>query len=115
MRRLFVLSLAFTLNLGPLSCGGGTEGDCVSLCEEAQDRDCTSITGDCSEFCSALFSIEDRSGCGEERESYQECLDEEGVCHDSCDGKENALSTCVGSYCLTRGGDDDCAVLISSF
>lgn len=116
MNRPFFFLLTATLlsALGPLSCGDD-EGDCVSACQEAQRRDCTSITGDCGAFCDALFGVEDRSGCADERASYQSCLDEGDVCANSCSSRENDLSSCVGAYCFTHSSEAECQVLVSSF
>ena len=99
--------------LGPFACTG-TEASCVDLCEEAQAENCTFIKGDCSNFCEAAFNIEDDSGCGDEREAYQSCLEEDDVCTNSCGALENELTDCLGSYCLTRTSDPDCQTLINS-
>lgn len=102
------------LAAGPYACSG-TEASCVDLCEEGQERSCTSIKGDCSQFCDALFSVEDESGCVEEREAYHDCLESGDTCNNTCDGLENDLSSCVGTYCLTNSGTPECQTLINSF
>jgi hypothetical protein len=117
MHRMLAIALAIGFaSVAPLACGDDTdEGDCVSLCEDAQARDCTSITGDCGAFCDAVFSVEDRAGCADERLDYHECLNAEGVCGGACSGSENDLETCLGTYCLGHSGEDECQVLMSSF
>ena len=114
MLRLSAVLLSFLAILGPVSCGDD-EWDCVGACEDAQARDCTSITGDCGDFCEALFNVEEPAGCVDERTDYQQCLDDQGICSGDCDGSENSLESCVGTYCLTHSGEADCQVLINSF
>lgn len=113
MKRLALVLSALSV-LGLVACGDD-EGDCVSACEDAQARDCTSIQGDCGAFCDALFSVEEPASCVDEREDYQTCLDDQGVCSGSCGGSENALSNCVGNYCVAHAGEADCQVLLESF
>jgi hypothetical protein len=110
MTRMLLLVCSLLL----ASCGDD-EGDCVSKCEDAQARDCTSIRGDCGNFCSALFDVEEPSGCSDERVDYQDCLDEEGICSNDCGVLESSLSNCVGTYCLAHSGDSSCQVLMESF
>jgi hypothetical protein len=117
MRSLFMcvtllLSTAATLALE--ACNEG-ELNCRQLCNEAQDEDCTSITGDCDDFCEALTNVQDESGCNDEREAYADCLNGEGVCSNSCNGDEAALTTCLSSYCATRLDEPDCTTLVASF
>ena len=98
----------------PFACSA--EKECADACEEAQEGNCTSIKGDCGNFCTALFNVEDPSGCSSQIENYQDCLNEgSDVCDVSCGATETALSTCVGSYCLSRTTEPDCATLIDSF
>ncbi len=117
MRRLallltFLASTAATL-LAP-ACNEG-ELDCRQLCNEGQDKDCTSIMGDCDEFCESLTNVQDESGCADEREAYSDCLNDEGVCSNSCNSSENALTSCLTAYCATRLGEPDCMTLVNSF
>jgi hypothetical protein len=117
MRRLALLVtfLASTLAtaLAP-ACNDG-ELDCRQLCNEAQDKDCTSITGDCGDFCEALTNVQDDSGCADEREAYSDCLNDKGVCAGECNGAETALTTCLGTYCAGHASEPDCMTLINSF
>lgn len=110
MRRALVLAVV----LASAGCSDD-ESDCVDKCEDAQSRDCTSIVGDCGDFCASLFAVEEPSGCDDERVDYQECLDDQGICSADCDSSENDLGSCVGAYCLAHGGDADCEVLLRSF
>ena len=91
--------------------------DCESLCQEAQDRDCTTISGDCGQACGALDSIAEPSGCESQIDAYLDCSCEGDVCttETRCASQENAAATCVASYCLARGSDPDCATLASAF
>ncbi len=113
MKRLLGACLWLGLVMAAGACS--SEESCVDTCEEAQTRDCTSIKGDCARFCEAAFNIEDESGCGDEREAYQDCMDASDTCNNSCDALENDLSSCLGAYCMTRANTPDCQTLISSF
>ena len=98
------------------SCGEDEDqGDCVNLCQDAQALGCTAITGDCGEFCQALFNVENPSGCADERRIHQDCLAGEDVCGGACSGAETDLTGCVGGYCAGHLGDADCQVLLTSF
>jgi hypothetical protein len=96
----------------------GACGDksCEELCTEAQAGDCTSIQGSCGSFCGALDTIEGPSGCGDERSSYEECLNgTDDVCDAGCGSQENALSACVQAYCVGHASDPPCTTLAGSF
>jgi hypothetical protein len=110
---LLAASLALPLALTP---GCGADKDCVELCTEGQAGDCTSIKGDCGAFCSALGNVESPSGCGDARESYQDCLNSESdLCDSSCGLEELTLSQCVASYCAAHAGEADCQTLTAAF
>lgn len=105
--------VAMAMAAANAGCGGG---DCVSLCQEGQDGNCTSIDGDCDSFCGALDSVEEPSDCAAEREEYESCLgDTSDVCDASCGASENALTQCVASYCLQNSDSEDCQTLVKSF
>jgi hypothetical protein len=108
------LMMMFLLALTPLACAGD-EASCVDMCEEAQARDCTSIKGNCSDFCAAALNVEEESGCGPEREAYQDCLEAADVCDNACGAREDDYSTCLGNHCLGNMGTPDCKTLINSF
>lgn len=91
------------------------ELNCKQLCDAGQEDDCTSITGDCGEFCNAMTNVQDESGCADEREAYADCLNDEGVCSGSCGGTESDLTTCLTVYCATRLTEPDCMTLAESF
>ncbi|MEZ4439031.1 MAG: hypothetical protein R3B72_08070 [Polyangiaceae bacterium] len=110
--RLLLLSSFLTL---PSLAAGCSSKDCVSLCDEAQAGDCTIIDGSCGAFCGALDSLEGDAGCSDRRAAYEDCLGAEAnVCDTSCGSEENALSQCVGAYCLTRLDDPDCQTLLAA-
>lgn len=114
MNRLLLALLCAVLALAVLpACGA----DCESLCQEAQDRDCTTISGDCGRACDALDSIADPSGCESQIDAYLDCSCDGDVCttESRCASQENAAASCVASYCLSRAGDPDCATLASAF
>jgi hypothetical protein len=103
-----------------MACGAGggvaQTANCVDLCDEAQDGNCTSVTGNCSAFCDALDAVESPANCTSQRDSYQSCLDRGvDVCDTACDSQESALSNCLANYCVTRQSDPDCVTLIGSF
>lgn len=90
-----------------------SEKDCVTLCEEAQDGDCTSISGDCSSFCSALDNL---GACEDERDAYEECLgSESAVCDSSCSGDESSLTNCGIAFCQNNLSNENCQTLAASF
>lgn len=89
--------------------------DCKALCKEAQSGDCTAIDGDCDDFCASLGNIQDEAGCSGERNAYEGCLNDGGVCDADCDNQEGDLTTCLTVYCATRLTDTDCVVLVESF
>jgi hypothetical protein len=105
-------STAVTLALP--ACEEG-ELSCRQLCEDGQDEDCTTITGDCTDFCDAVTNLQDESGCADEREAYDDCLNEEGVCSNSCNAAESAFTNCYTNYCATRLDTADCMTLAESF
>ncbi len=104
--------LVLFLSLSPLACS--EEGECASLCGDAQEKDCTNIKGDCDAFCTSLFEIQEPSGCTAEREAYQDCVAED-VCDNRCQNLETTLTSCVTAYCAQNQSDPDCQTLASSF
>lgn len=95
--------------------GCSDEASCVSLCEEAQEGDCTEVSGSCSSFCSALIDVEEPAGCSMERESYDNCLGAEArVCDTSCDAQERALTQCLLPYCFGNASDPNCRALVEA-
>ena len=117
MRRLALLFTLLASTAATVSLQACEEGelDCVQLCDQGQDKNCTSITGDCGDFCDALTGVQDESGCSGEREAYSDCLNDDGVCSDDCNVDEAALRNCVTAYCATHATDADCITLVASY
>ena len=114
-RKLAILALSMPMSL--LIVGGcDSAKDCVELCEEAQDGSCTSITGDCGSFCSLVDSVQEPSNCTDERESYEECLNEsDNTCDVGCGDTENSFIDCVTVYCAANLTNSDCLSLVTHF
>ncbi len=112
-RGILTLFALFFFSFGPLACSD--EASCESTCSEAQSRSCTAVTGDCGNFCDAVFNVEEPSGCADERVAYQDCLESGDVCANSCSSLEDDLTNCLGGYCAGNLTDPDCQVLINSF
>lgn len=108
---LGVLALGAALTFIP-ACDGAA---CVSLCEEAQTGNCTSIVGDCTAFCNAADGIKLNSGCGDEQDAYEACLDQGPVCDQTCGSPEVAYRNCAIAYCATHSDDNNCKALAASF
>lgn len=87
---------------------------CVDLCSEAQAGNCTFITGNCGDFCSALTNVQGDASCTDERESYESCLNSDAVCDASCDDEEGALTNCLITFCIANSSNADCATLTAS-
>lgn len=102
------------------ACGGSSGGSggasCKSLCSAAQKGQCTSITGDCGNFCTALDDATPKSMCQSQHDAYTACLDTpDTVCDHDCMSEETDLESCIGAYCLQHTSDKDCQTLIGSF
>lgn len=96
--------------------GGGGDKSCSTLCSEAQLGSCTTITGDCGAFCSALDSASPKASCDGARNAYESCLSSGATaCDKSCGSSEKALEDCLAKYCLGHSGDADCKTLVASF
>jgi hypothetical protein len=96
--------------------GAGCGDSLVDVCEEAQANQCTSVTGDCSEFVDALSSISSSAGCSSEYDDYESCAtSQEDVCSvdNNCGGVETALGLCIGPYCLANSAE--CAAIRDVF
>lgn len=110
-----IISLvALALTFAP-ACGGSSVSNCIAACEEAQEGGCTVIKGNCTAFCNAADAIRVDSGCGDEQDAYQSCLDQGPVCDQSCDATEGAFQSCVLPYCLQHASDESCQTLAGSF
>jgi hypothetical protein len=117
MRRLALLLTLLASTAVTLAIEACEEGelDCRQLCKQGQDKDCTSITGDCDDFCDALTGVQDEAGCTDERESYADCLNGEGVCSSDCSADEATLRNCVTAFCATHATNADCVTLVASY
>lgn len=95
---------------------GGRSADCTTLCTEGQQGNCTTIKGDCGQFCTALDRAAPTAGCKDKRDAYISCLNgDSNVCNVNCDSSESALEQCMGLWCATHASDADCQTLLSSF
>ena len=116
MLRTQGLMLALSLVLCAAVLSGCNNKSCKKLCEEAQDGNCTSITGDCGDFCDAKDKTVGPAGCEAQDDAYETCLNEgKNVCDVDCDSEENSLSVCVGVYCAQNMSNEDCQTLTNSF
>ena len=117
MRSLLLFATLLASTIVTLALPACEEGElsCQQLCDEGQEKDCTTIPGDCGDFCNALTNVQYESGCNDEREDYDSCLNDEGVCADACNGAESALTNCLTTYCATRLTEPDCTTLAESF
>jgi hypothetical protein len=98
-----------------LAATGCSSKDCVTLCQEGQAGTCTAIKGDCARFCDALDTVEDPSGCVDQRTAYEECLNDKTVCDATCDDQESALGVCVAVYCNQNPQNADCQTLLAAY
>ena len=95
---------------------GGRNASCSTLCAEAQAGSCTSITGNCGAFCSALDAVYPPAGCTSQHDTYLDCLNQgANACAVTCTAAENALTGCLTTYCLTHSTDANCVTLANSF
>lgn len=114
LRALLLAAFLLSPLLGITACSD--EATCESLCQEAQEGNCTSIKGDCAAFCASLNNVKDPAGCAGQYDSYQDCLSEgSDACDVSCSAQETGLSLCVGVYCAANAGNADCQTLLASF
>jgi hypothetical protein len=117
MHRVVVVSLVFVVALfasaGCSDDSGG--GDCSSLCTQAQAGSCTTISGNCGNFCSALGAVTGPASCTSQYNAYEGCLGSGATaCATDCDAQENALTTCVATYCAAHSTDANCLTIIGS-
>ena len=116
---LMVTALLTTLGACSSDDEGGDGGEarsCEALCNEGQAGDCTTVTGDCGDFCAALDRAAPKAGCPDAPDDYQACLSETpNACDADCDSTESALESCLTSYCVQNPSDPDCPLLAASF
>jgi hypothetical protein len=95
---------------------GGSGADCVSLCSASQAGQCTTITGDCGTFCSALTVVDSEANCESEYDAYESCLGTPAtVCGNSCGAQAQALQNCVDPYCGAHSSESSCVTIAGAF
>ena len=98
------------------SSGSSSGGDCGSLCRAAQAGNCTSIKGNCANFCAAIAAVNGPANCTSQYGAYESCLGTPAtVCANSCSSKETALTNCLTPYCAAHFNDANCVTLAGSF
>jgi hypothetical protein len=112
VRTLLTLTLLFG-SVGLYACGDDDEGDCISRCEEAQSKSCTSIKN-CKQTCEDGVRLGNAAGCSSQTDAYINCLNSGDVCTTDarCQAQSNAYGTCVVTYCLANPSNADCQTLI---
>ena len=112
--RFALLAAAFAVMVPTPGC---SSADCVSICQEAQDKNCTSIKGDCVKGCAALEEVAKLGNCGSQRDAYQSCAEKDEVCTIAarCGGEQTSFSTCVGVYCAANQNNADCVTAYATF
>jgi hypothetical protein len=77
---------------------------------------CTTITGSCGTFCSALSTVSSEASCGSQYSAYEDCLGTPAtVCANSCGAQDQALQNCINPYCAAHTSDTSCQTVASSF
>lgn len=114
LKKMVVVLGMVALGFAATACGSSDQSDCVGSCQAAKDRNCTSITQDCSQLCSAMLSIASKGGCGSQKDAYVGCLTTGDVCDTDarCASQSSAFGTCAGIYCITHATDPDCQSLV---
>ena len=112
LRILSLMALLFTVLV---AAGCGT--DCESICQEAQDQDCTTIDGNCSTVCNAAEAVSDKAGCSDALDNWVDCSADGTVCTTDarCSSQESVLATCAYTYCSANPDDRDCVDLSGAF
>lgn len=108
---LFTLGLIGAVAQG---CGGS---DCVSLCQESEDRDCKTLRGDCTNVCNAGENLAEKADCDEQRVAYLDCVAEDDVCSADarCQSRLRSFFDCATPYCLANQSDGDCQTIVDAF
>ncbi|MEQ8459224.1 MAG: hypothetical protein RLO52_20680 [Sandaracinaceae bacterium] len=109
--------MMLTVASAALLASGCNGASCETLCREAQDRDCTTIRGDCGRACAGLAAASAKAGCGAEEEAYVGCSGGGDVCSTDarCGGQETALGNCLAPFCAANPGDPDCRTVVGAF
>lgn len=105
MRHLWWMTTLLALAPFLAACGH----DCVGVCEEAQDGNCTYISSPCDQVCGAVETI---GPCEDDLDAYLGCLGGPGdVCDSQCGSKEINLYACISAFCESNPSDGACADL----
>jgi hypothetical protein len=96
--------------------GCSDDKTCLSVCNSAQDQDCT-IIDSCSGFCSSTRALRDKASCESEYDAYHDCAMSSPTCSIDalCYSETNALTTCIGVWCAANPSDADCVTLDNSW
>ncbi len=111
LRVLSLMALLFTVCTAA-RCGT----DCESICQEAQDQDCTTLAGDCATVCGAAEAVTDKAGCSSSLDNYVDCSADGTVCTTDarCSSQESVMGACASTYCSANPDDADCATLLDA-
>ena len=114
MKRRIGVVCILLLSLALVGCSDD-EADCRSVCDKAQDQNCTDIL-DCADFCSSTLALRDTASCQSEYDAYHDCAMSTSTCTISaqCASEESALLGCITPYCYVNATDPDCIKLDSS-
>ncbi len=100
------------LGLVPVVAGCTNTASCESLCREAEDRGCNTFslgTGSCESDCALAHRLSDKGGCNAQYDARVDCEARQAdICEVGCGSEENALESCVQTYCLAHLSDPDC-------
>ena len=110
------LALSFVAVIGTAAAGCGG-ADCVSLCEESEERDCKTLNGDCTNVCNAGESLAAKADCDDQRVAYLECVADDDICTADarCQSRLQGFFDCATPYCLANLSDGDCQTIVDAF
>lgn len=103
IRYLFLLVFVIAIS----ACGSSA----IDQCSEAQNRNCTSISGSCGQYYDAWDSLaRSKTDCGSQADEFESCAVQQDACgiDAACGSEQNRLGSCVAPYCLSNSADPDC-------
>lgn len=109
------MKLAYCSLIGlVLSLSACAEDVCLSQCEEAQTRGCTTIVN-CDRYCQALDDVAAASDCGAQREAIDDCADSVDACmiESSCSAQGDRFVACALPYCAASPTPPACITVQS--
>jgi hypothetical protein len=110
------LLLIPALCLLPLVTGCGD--DCKSSCDDAKKCSGANGSADCDKFCDSGSDLSDKAGCKSKWDDVVSCeSDQKDVCDTkdtSCQAKEEAWSTCIGTYCAKTENQKVCTDFLAT-